>query len=147
MAAFSMVRRVAFSDTDAAGIVHFARYFVWLEDCEHAFLRSVGMPVHAVDADGERLFPRVEATCAWKAPLRFDEEATLTLDVVALRRKVVVYEVKVHAPGRAEPCAVGRTTVVFSRRQPDGTLASAPFPADLHARLAEAHAAWQQEQP
>ena len=30
-------RRVEFSDTDMAGIVHFARFFVFMEAAEHAF--------------------------------------------------------------------------------------------------------------
>ena len=35
------LRMVEFADTDMAGIVHFSRYFRYVEEAEHAFLRSV----------------------------------------------------------------------------------------------------------
>ena len=34
-------RKVEFSDTDMAGIVHFSRLIIFMENAEHAFLRSV----------------------------------------------------------------------------------------------------------
>ena len=38
-------RRVEFRDTDAAGIVHFSAFFVWMESAEHELLRAAGVPV------------------------------------------------------------------------------------------------------
>ena len=37
-------RRIEFADTDMAGLVHFARFFVFMETAEHAFLRAAGAP-------------------------------------------------------------------------------------------------------
>ena len=39
-------KRVEFADTDMAGIVHFSRFFVYMEMAEHAFWRSLGLSVH-----------------------------------------------------------------------------------------------------
>ena len=36
---FTIKRRVQFSETDMAGIMHFANYFRLMEEVEHAFLR------------------------------------------------------------------------------------------------------------
>ena len=44
-------RRIEFVDTDMAGIVHFARFFVFMEAAEHEFLRSLGLSVH-LEHDG-----------------------------------------------------------------------------------------------
>src|SRR5689334_19819650 len=42
---FTVRHLVQFSETDMAGIVHFSNYFRWMEEVEHAFLRSLGMSV------------------------------------------------------------------------------------------------------
>jgi len=39
---FKVVRRVEFSDTDMAGIVHYSNFFRYMETAEHAFFRSLG---------------------------------------------------------------------------------------------------------
>ena len=51
-------RRIEFSDTDMAGIVHFARFFVFMESAEHEFLRSLrnGKETRSVGPDWQ---PRV----------------------------------------------------------------------------------------
>jgi len=41
-ASFRTTRRVEFGDTDMAGIVHFARFFCFMESAEHEMLRSLG---------------------------------------------------------------------------------------------------------
>src|SRR5438445_4034138 len=42
---FSILRRIQFSETDMAGIVHFANFFRMMAEVEHAFLRTVGLRV------------------------------------------------------------------------------------------------------
>ena len=39
-------RRVEFSETDLAGIVHFSNYFRYMEAAEHEFFRSLGLSIH-----------------------------------------------------------------------------------------------------
>ena len=41
MSAFTTARRIEFRDTDAAGIVHFSAFFLWMESAEHELLRRV----------------------------------------------------------------------------------------------------------
>ena len=133
-ATFTHRRRVAFSDVDAAGIVHFSRYNIWMEDCEHAFLRSLGTSVHGQDAEGQRLFPRVHAEADYRAPLRFEDEVDITLTIQEQRRKVLVYAFTFTRGCDTERCAQGSTTVVFARAV-QGVLTSAPLPDDLLAAM------------
>ena len=42
---FSLTRPVEFHETDMAGIMHFANFFRWMEVCETAFYRSLGLPL------------------------------------------------------------------------------------------------------
>lgn len=46
MAAFSFERRVEFCETDAAGIAHFSSLAIYMEQAEHALIRSVGISVY-----------------------------------------------------------------------------------------------------
>ena len=71
-------RRVQFHETDLAGIVHFSWYFKYMEEAEHALWRSVGMSI--APPNPEFGFPRVNATCDFKAPLKFEEHLEQILD-------------------------------------------------------------------
>jgi|LakMenEpi03Aug12_release.lakeMendotaPanAssembly.Ray.scaffolds.fasta_scaffold160528_2 acyl-CoA thioester hydrolase len=42
---FSWNRRVEFAETDAAGIVHFSSFFLYMEQAEHALFRSLGLSI------------------------------------------------------------------------------------------------------
>jgi len=42
---FKAVRRVEFSDTDTAGIMHYSNYFRFMETAEHGFFRSLGLSI------------------------------------------------------------------------------------------------------
>lgn len=47
-------RRVEFVETDAAGIVHFSSFFVYMEQAEHELLRHLGLNVFVDDEQGDR---------------------------------------------------------------------------------------------
>ncbi len=73
MAEFKYERRIDYSDTDMSGIVHFSRFFVFMETAEHEFLRALGTSVDK-HVDGERIsWPRVSASCDYRAPAEFGE--------------------------------------------------------------------------
>ncbi len=45
IAVFRYQRRVQFAETDAAGMVHFANFFRYMEEAEHALWRAAGMKI------------------------------------------------------------------------------------------------------
>ena len=52
-AQFITTRRVEFADTDMAGIIHFANYYRYMEEAEHAMWRAAGLSIHdPADAHG-----------------------------------------------------------------------------------------------
>jgi YbgC/YbaW family acyl-CoA thioester hydrolase len=86
---FKLTRQVEFSDTDMAGIMHFANFFRFMEAAEHAFFRSLGFSIHEV---GSGLgWPRVHAECDFKHPLRFEDMVEICLFVSEKRTKSIVY--------------------------------------------------------
>jgi acyl-CoA thioester hydrolase len=109
-AEFTIVHRVQFSETDMAGIVHFANYFRWMEEVEHAFFRSVGMSV-SMEHEGEHVsWPRVATACDFFAPCRFEDENTLRLRIMKVGGKSLNYEVD-FLKGQT-PVALGKMTSV-----------------------------------
>jgi acyl-CoA thioester hydrolase len=134
---FTHTRRVAFSETDAAGIVHFATFFRYFEDCEHAFLRAHGLQVHVNEPDGGfRGFPRVSASAEYLAPLRFEDAVETTLTVQEVRRSAVVYRFEVRRAGAEAVLATGLTTVVCAAREGHGgALRAQPIPGAMRSVL------------
>jgi len=65
---------VEFADTDMAGIAHFANYFRWMEEVEHAFFRSLGLSVAMRHEHIEIGWPRVKSSFEFHKPLRFEDD-------------------------------------------------------------------------
>src|SRR6478672_1888058 len=94
--AFTLTRLVEFAETDAAGIVHFANFFRYMEITEHAFLRSLGHSVHEHAEEALIGWPRLRASCEYKRPLRFEDTVEVRLLVREKRTKSIAYEFVFH---------------------------------------------------
>src|SRR6059058_3746972 len=88
---FKVMRRVEFSETDMAGIVHFSNFFRYMETAEHAFYRSLGFSVILDKFDPPLGFPRVHAACDYKKPLSFEDTVEIHLLVREKRSRVLKY--------------------------------------------------------
>ena len=91
-APFCHRRRVEFRDTDAAGIVHFSVFFNYMEEAEHAFLRSLGLDVFLLDNDTAISFPRVAAKCDYRSPIRFGELVDVETNIERIGKSSVTYK-------------------------------------------------------
>ncbi len=140
---FRVRRIVEFADTDAAGIMHFANYFRIMEAVEHAFVRSIGETVH--EQVGERMagWPRVEVSCRYFAPFRFQDEMEVQLLVERKTDKAITYRFhfrRVGAKGLTDDSPVmarGTVTALFATNHlADGRLRAAPMP-EAFMRLIE----------
>jgi YbgC/YbaW family acyl-CoA thioester hydrolase len=79
-AQFVMTRRVEFADTDMAGIIHFANYYRYMEETEHAFFRSLGLSIMQPQPDGSVIgWPRVSCSCSFEVPAYFEDELEVRL--------------------------------------------------------------------
>ena len=88
---FKLTRRVEFRDTDMAGIVHFSNFFIYMEQTEHEFLRSVGLGV-ICEVDGQKIsWPRVNAQCDYKRAIRFEELIDIEVTVKRIGTKSSTY--------------------------------------------------------
>ena len=131
---FSILRRVQFAETDMAGIVHFANYFRYMEEVEHAFFRSVGLSV-SMQHDGMHIgWPRVSTACEYSGPIRFEDEIELKLQVIKVGEKSFNYEVGFFVAGQRR--ALGKLTSVCCTLAAGGQMRAIAIPRALREKLA-----------
>ena len=131
-----LTRRVQFHETDAAGVVHFSRYFLYMEEAEHALWRAAGLSIHPRDA--EIGWPRVQASFDYHRALRFEDEFEVWIRVVAIEERTIRY---VCLLSRGETrIATGRFTIACASLRPNGPMRGTAIPKAIRARLAVAPA-------
>lgn len=98
-----------------AGIMHFSNYFRWMEACETAFYLALGLPMISLFPGEVVGWPRVQATCDFRAPLRFNDVVEVKLLVKELRTKAIVLQFQFRRCDATGDDGAGRETAV----QPD----------------------------
>ena len=134
---FKATRRVEFSDTDMAGIVHFSAFFRYFETVEHAFIRSLGFSVVLPGVEPPMGFPRVHAACDYRRPLRFEDLVELHLLVAEKSRRKLTYQIRFRRlePGPVEEVAVGRLVVVCVQKTAEGGMRAVDIPEALSCQI------------
>jgi len=105
---FRHASTVAFGDTDASGWMHFPNIFRHVEEAEHLYLRSRGVPVFDRGQGG---WPRARVECDYKLPLQAGDAITVELAVGRIGAASVAWKFEVlNAAG--EVAAIGGMTTV-----------------------------------
>jgi YbgC/YbaW family acyl-CoA thioester hydrolase len=133
---FHTQRRIEFADTDMAGIVHFARFFVFMETAEHEFLRSLGTSVAAKLDDLQLGWPRLAASCEYLSPAKFEEVLDIHLLVARKGNKSMTYKFEFR---RGDVLiARGQVSCACCICYPDGKLKAVPIPEFIAQQIQEA---------
>jgi len=131
-ASLRLRRRVAFAETDTAGIVHFSNYFRYFEDAEHALWRQAGLSIHA--AESPIGWPRVSASCEYHRPLKFEQDFEVLVGIAEMTSRTIRYEGTIIRDG--ERVATARWKIACVDKRPDGSMRSTEIPAKIRERLA-----------
>jgi acyl-CoA thioester hydrolase len=127
-------RRVEFAETDAAGMAHFSVFFRYMEEAEHAAWRAAGLDIF--ERHEEQSWPRISAKFDFKAPLRFQDEFEVRTEIGAVTRSTIQWA---HVLLRGDTViGNGTVTAVCVKKNPDGTMKSAPIPEEIISRLRSA---------
>jgi acyl-CoA thioester hydrolase len=133
---FVAQHRVEFFETDLAGIVHFANYYRFMEQAEHAFFRSLELKIHGNLPDGTVFgWPRVSATCSFKSPAYYEDllDVGITIARLTSRSLTTGYEIR-----RGDQLlAIGEMKTAYCIIPAGAKLESAEIPADDFDRLSE----------
>lgn len=120
-----------FSETDAAGIVHFSCFFRYMEDAEHALWREVGLSIHT---PGSPIgWPRVAAEFEYHRALKFEQEFDVTIRVTDITKRVISYSCDITRDDQR--IATGSLKVACVAKLPDGSMKSTAIPDDIARRF------------
>jgi acyl-CoA thioester hydrolase len=127
-------RRVQFHETDAAGIVHFSRYLLYMEEAEHALWRAAGLSI--APAGSPIGWPRTKVSFEYHRALHFEEEVDVLLRIVAIEERSIRYSCQL-LRGDVK-VATGSMTIACVTKKAGDRMRSAPIPEDITARLSVA---------
>ena len=124
---FTITRKVEFSETDMAGIVHFSVFYRYMEYAEHAFFRSLGRSI--ADPNLGVGWPRVHCKCDFKKPLKFEDEVEIHLLVSAKTTKSISYQFRLLKAD--SEVARGTITVLCVRRNEGDGMKATSIPSEI----------------
>ena len=130
---FTYNRRVHFSETDMAGIVHFSVYFRYMEEAEHALWRAADLEIDQIETTGG--WPRVSAGFDYKTPLRFGDVFDVAVRIGSVTRRSFRYDFTFTRDGN--PVGNGFIVAVCSSKE-GGRLHAVDVPHEMIARLKSA---------
>ena len=130
---YSRESRVYWADTDAARIAHFSSIFRFCEATEEEFIVSLT----GGWKPGRVIFPRVHASCDFKAPLRVHDRYRVDITDIVLGDTSITWHYKLYNLDLGREAAECR--IVTVTLDPD-TFQPVPIPGELRRLLLEAGA-------
>ncbi len=134
-------RKVEFSETDMAGLVHFSNFFKYMETAERDFFEAAGVDlIHT--KPGELVgWPRARAECKFSAPLRFGDTIHIHLAVKSVKDRSIDYQFRIlrqNEDGSQTQAGKGHMTTILAQLSEGGELKSVELPAALRDKITEA---------
>ncbi|MGG5821497.1 acyl-CoA thioesterase [Falsiroseomonas sp. HW251] len=128
---------IEWGDCDPAGIVFFPRYFAMFDASTAAlFQAALGMTKIAMQRHFNALgFPMVDTRAKFHVPSAYGDEVVIESRVAAFRRSSFDVEHRLVRPG-AVLGVEGFETRVWTVKDEEGRIRSAPLPAELVAAFA-----------
>ncbi len=120
-------RRVEFSDTDAAGVVHFSRLLCFVEEAEHDWMRTLSLDPFP---PGEG-WPRVGVEVRYLAPARFQDILRIELSGLISRPHGLGYDFSMTRQSDGVAICRGTMRVAHVAISPDGTFEPLPLSPGL----------------
>jgi len=138
---FTTTKKIEFSETDMAGLVHFSNYFRYMEVAERDFFDSLELNLIQSAPNDLVGYPRTRAECKFSAPLRFGDTVKIHLAIKAIKDRSIDYQFrlfKLDKKGEESAVAKGHITTIYTELTEDGNLQSRPLPKALLDKIEEA---------
>lgn len=128
---FTLQLRVRYQEVDAMGVVHHSRYFTYFEMARVEGLRSIGLAYSDLEKKGI-LMVVAKASCQYRAPLHYDEVATIDIWVTKYNRARIDHKYQVWKNNHRILVAEAETSLACVNKE--GELIPIPKEVlDLHA--------------
>jgi len=102
--------RVYYEDTDAAGVVYYARYLHFMERARTDWLRALGIEQQALVERENIVFVVSRVEVDYHRPARLDDLLTVTAEVVERRRVGFTFDQEIRRQGDGELLCSGRVS-------------------------------------
>lgn len=135
MAFFTAYRKATFADSDAAGIIHFSRFAVYVEEAEHLFLQKEGFPLLPRNPEALR-WPRIRFQAEYLRPVFPLEDIQIELNPHRVGTSSITWHWKIYRQGSFELSARGEMKTVCCKLD-HGQTAPCPLPESLRNLLTE----------
>lgn len=132
-------RRIEFSETDMAGLVHFSNYFRYMETAERDFFEACGIDLINTRAGSLVGWPRARAECRFSAPLRFGDWIQIHLAVKSVKDRALEFQFRIfrkNPDGSRTQAGKGGFTTMFAALDADtGELHSRELTPEIRAAI------------
>ena len=109
--------RVRYAETDQMGIVYHSNHFIWFEVGRVELLRQMGFSYRDMESKDKRFIAVAEATCRYRAPVRYDEEVLVRTRLKSARDSVVHFGYELVRLSDGTLLAEGETTHIVTDEQ------------------------------
>ena len=117
-----------------AGIVHFANFYIYMEQAEHELFRTLGLEIMNRQEDGTVIsWPRVSAKCSFDAPARYNDVLDVKLWTQRIGVKSVTYRIEFWL--EETRIAHGEIKAVCCRFGPDSEMKSIEIPSEYLQKI------------
>lgn len=126
----TLARRVEWGDCDPAGIVFNPQFFRWFDHGTTMLYEAAGWPKpQMLSHFGAAGCPLVETRATFRAPCRWGEDVLIRSEVVTVKDRS--FDIR-HTLTRDDVvCVEGDETRVWTVKDPERGIKSAPIPAEL----------------
>ncbi|WP_068300181.1 thioesterase family protein [Pararhodobacter sp. CCB-MM2] len=130
----TLSRRVEWGDCDPAGIVFNPQFFRWFDHGTTMLYEAAGWPkpemLKHFNAAG---CPLVDTRAVFKAPCRYGDDVEITTQIVEVKDRS--FDIRHSLTLNGKLCVEGFETRVWTVKDPERGIKSAPIPDELRARF------------
>lgn len=103
-----LAHRVSYGETDAMNVVYYAEYFHLFERSRNTWLHERGLSYKSIEEKGVFL-PVREASCRYRAPLRYDDLIYIRVGVKEWGRASILFVYEIYNEEKNKIMATGST--------------------------------------
>ncbi|MGA8595500.1 MAG: thioesterase family protein [Bryobacteraceae bacterium] len=133
MAPHQVQLRVRYSETDQMGVVYHSNYLVWMEIGRVELVRSRGFNYKDLERTEGLLLTVVEAHCRYLYPARYDDEITVSTNILRANPRMVEFGYEIRAVCGNRLLATGSTKHCWLNRDMRPARLPEPYQAVLTA--------------
>lgn len=133
MSIFVSQRLTQFSESDAAGVIHFSNYAKYVEECEHMFLFKQGFAIQPGNLNS-LLWPRLTFKAEYLRAIMPLEMIQVELDPARVGHSSITWSWAIWNSGRKEKMAQGEMKTVCCKAK-GGKMHPIQLPEELRIKL------------